>query len=256
MRSPGEAAVVVWSVPNTRCSGGGPHHRSVPRGPAVADPRHAVGVLEGRRLADAVQAHPGWPGSGAGDPAHHPGDLEPDSRGQDVPDPLDHPDVEADRHGDAERCAARAGGEERDQPRRGLHEVGREDWPGGVLQGEGPQADDRGVGTERFTASALSGATMPSLLRYARAASGAYLALALAQALGRDAVAQSPSRVLDEVVLQVTSGQDSSQYFVYHYRVLNSASSRGGGALGSHGPSGPPGKRHAARPPTRSLGPH
>jgi len=51
---------------------------------------------------------------------------------------------------------------------------------------------------------------MPSLLRYARAASGAYLALALAQGLGREAVAQSPSRVLDEVVLQVTSVQDSS----------------------------------------------
>jgi len=96
---------------------------------------------------------------------------------------------------------------------------------------------------------------MPSLLRYARAASGAYLALALAQGLGREAVAQSPSRVLDEVVLQVTSVQDSSQYFVYHYRVLNSASSRGGVAVVELDLSAPRGTRHVALPFTGSLGP-
>jgi len=37
---------------------------------------------------------------GAGDPARHARHREPDSRGEDVPDSLDHPDVEAARHAD------------------------------------------------------------------------------------------------------------------------------------------------------------
>jgi len=52
---------------------------------------------------------------GAGDPAHDAGDLESDPRGQDVPDPLDHPDIQAARHADPERRATRPGREERDQ---------------------------------------------------------------------------------------------------------------------------------------------
>src|SRR2546426_6359959 len=34
---------------------------------------------------------------GAGNPAHHTRHLEPDSRGKDVPDSFDHPDLEATR---------------------------------------------------------------------------------------------------------------------------------------------------------------
>src|SRR6185437_6477492 len=54
------------------------------------------------------------------------------------------------------------------------------------------------------------------------------VSLALAQALGRGALAQSPIRLLDQVVLEVIGVEDSSQYLVYRYRVLNSASSRSG----------------------------
>jgi len=52
--------------------------------------------------------------------------------------------------------------------------------------------------------------------------------LALTQVSGRGALAQAPIRLLDQVVLEVTGVEDSAQYLVYRYRVLNSASSRSG----------------------------
>ena len=57
------------------------------------------------------------PRRGARDPARGSGALEPDPRGQDVPDPVDHPDVAAAGHGDAERRADRAGRREQVEPR-------------------------------------------------------------------------------------------------------------------------------------------
>src|SRR5207244_4219837 len=75
--------------------------------------------------------------------------VQPDPRRQDLSDSLHHADLETARNGDAERRTARPGREERDQPGRGLREVGGEGGVTGFAQGEGAQADDHGVsGTE------------------------------------------------------------------------------------------------------------
>jgi hypothetical protein len=63
--------------------------------------------------------------------------------------------------------------------------------------------------------------------RMVRATHSAVLLL-LAQLWGGLALAQSPTRLLGDVTLELMSVDDSSQYFVYRYRVLNSASSRSG----------------------------
>ena len=57
---------------------------------------------------------------------YHPGGLQPDPRGKDVPDPVDHADQPQDRDGHAERRADRAGGRQAGRAQGSVHEVGRE----------------------------------------------------------------------------------------------------------------------------------
>ena len=77
--------------------------------------------------------------------------------------------------------------------------------------------------------------------------------LALTQVSGRGALAQAPMRLLDQVVLEVTGVEDSAQYLVYRYRVLNSASSRSGVAGINLDLSAPPGTGFTILP---STGPY
>ena len=51
---------------------------------------------------------------------------QPDPRGQDLPDPVDHADQPQDRHGHAERRPDRAGGRQAGRAEGGLHEGGRQ----------------------------------------------------------------------------------------------------------------------------------
>ena len=103
-----------------------PDHRPVPGRPAVAGPGHALGVAARRHRADALQEDRRRPGGRAGGPAVHSGGLEPDPRGQDLPDPVDHADQPEDRHDHAERRPDRAGGRQAGRAEGGLHEGGRQ----------------------------------------------------------------------------------------------------------------------------------
>ena len=71
---------------------------------------------------------------------------------------------------------------------------------------------------------------MPYPLMCVRTARAVLLALALvfAQTSGDSALAQSPTRLLDQVALEVTSVEDSSHYLLYRYRLRNSVSSVSG----------------------------
>ncbi len=93
----------------------GPHHRSVSRGSSGADPGNAIGIAERRDFADAVQEDRWGAGGGTRDPAQHPGHREPDSRGQDVPDSVDHSNQQEAGDADAERRAPRARRKEGDR---------------------------------------------------------------------------------------------------------------------------------------------
>lgn len=71
---------------------------------------------------------------------------------------------------------------------------------------------------------------MPFLLTFARMVRQTAFAIliVLAPLAGRSVHAQSRARLLDHVAVELTSIDDSSQYLVYRYRVLNSASSHSG----------------------------
>jgi twitching motility protein PilT len=70
-----------------------PHHRRVPRRRKGNDPRHAVGIIEGRDFADAVQDHRRQgPRRRARDHGRHAGHPQPDPRGQGGADVFGDPD--------------------------------------------------------------------------------------------------------------------------------------------------------------------
>lgn len=93
---------------------------------------------------------------------------------------------------------------------------------------------------------------MPFLLMCARTARAVpvILSLVVAQPFGRRALAQSPARLLDQVVFELTSVEDSSQYFVYRYRIRNPVSSKSGVAGISVELSAPPGTGATTLPST------
>ena len=71
---------------------------------------------------------------------------------------------------------------------------------------------------------------MPYALMCGRTAKAVLLTLALVlgQTSGDGALAQSPTRLLNQVALEVTSVEDSSHYLLYRYRLRNSVSSVSG----------------------------
>ena len=85
-----------------------------------------VGVAARRHRADALQEDRRRARRGARDPAHQRRDQQPDSRRQDVPDPVDDAGRPRARHDRAERRARRPGQEGADHGRRGDEPVGRQ----------------------------------------------------------------------------------------------------------------------------------
>ena len=76
-----------------------PHHRSVPGRPAGADPHHAVGDPARASSPDAVPEDRRRPRAGARGADRASRGRQPDPRGQDLPDPVDHADGQEARHG-------------------------------------------------------------------------------------------------------------------------------------------------------------
>src|SRR5262249_6686329 len=103
----------------------GSRHRSVPRGPAVADPHHAVRVAEGRHLSNALPEN--WRRA-----RRRPGSADRDFRGQqpdpgveNIPDPIDDAGRQGRRDGDVERRADGSGQKEARLSGRGIREGDR-----------------------------------------------------------------------------------------------------------------------------------
>jgi len=95
------------------------------------------------------------------------------------------------------------------------------------------------------------------MLRDARArrlAAGAFLVAI--QFVSDRIQAQSPHQILDAVRLEVAAVEDSSEYHLYRYRIVNPASSRGGVAEVTLELSAPPGTGHERLLLTGHLFPH
>lgn len=90
--------------------------------------------------------------------------------------------------------------------------------------------------------------------RLARLITGGIVALGIQVGSDR-AQAQSPLQILDAVRFELTTVDDSAAYYVYRYRVVNPASSRGGVAGVELDLSAPRGTGHDVLPFTPSLGP-